>query len=246
MALTVYATLVDDATGSWNPDPPADHEGWNNTSGDKAWVPDETYYRRVLLELKDSLGGDPEKFQYANIVNWEIYGGTDGMEFVANASTVTVTATVGGDYTEATAPAFLNDQTTRTVWVRNSTPGNDTPTPGAYYDNTGTPWVSSLRANGGRVVVNLPVYFKWDTAGTQTTEFLIEAFLPGSFGTPTDSTTLAISNPDIALLGGETGAVQPRAEEVEAAVEPVPDPMEATTVKPKKSRKKKADDEPLG
>lgn len=187
MALSVTAALVDDASG-WDNTPPAGHAGWNNTAGDDVWVPDRTYYRRVLLELTGDAGEKP------NIVNWEIYG--NDFEFVADASAVTVQA-AGGDYTGATAPAYLNDLTTRTIWVRNATAADG----GApYYDDTGSPWVSSLRANGNRVVVEFPFYSDFAAANTETADFLVEAFLPGSFGSASASAIVALANPDEAVF----------------------------------------------
>lgn len=186
MALSVNASLVDD--GSLWTKPSAGHAGWDNSAGDIDWVPDQSYYKRVLLELTGDAG------EKVNIVNWEVYG--NDFEFVADASAVTVQA-AGGDYTGATAPAFLNDQTTRTIWARNGK-AQDAGAP--YYDNTGTPWLSALRANGARVVVELPVYMDWDTAASDTSEFLIEAFVPGSFGSASASAIVAVANPDIAKV----------------------------------------------
>lgn len=188
MAVTVTAALVDNASG-WNNTPPAGHAGWNNTAGDKTWVPDANYNRRVLLTCVGSAG------EVQHTVNWEVYD-TTAVPFAANASTVTVQAS-GGTYTGATAPVFLNDRTTKRVWVRNATAqGAGAP----YYADTGSPWMSILRANGPRVVVELPVYFKWAGANAQTRNFEVAAFLPGSFGTSAGVATITIANPNGALL----------------------------------------------
>ena len=245
MALTATAALVVTPDSGWNPDPPEGHEGWDNTSGDKSWVPDDQYYRRVLLTLTADSPGELGN----GIVNWEIYDGT-AIPFVDDASTVEVTDTAGGsDYTQATAPAFLNDRTTRTIWARNATPGNDAPIAGAYYDDTGTPLVSSLRANGPRTVIEFPAYLKWDPeVGPDSMDFEVAAFLPGSFGKPSATTSITISRPDSALIG------QPRPKEEEPPIlddpdpdpDPEPEPEPEPEPDPKRRKKKKADDEPLG
>ena len=228
MALTATAVLADDpgAPGTWNPAPPTGHHGWNNTSGDLAWVPDEYYYRRVLLTLTGNAGETP------NVVNWEIYGGSD-IPFVADAAT------------EATVDVpMVNNLATRTIWVRNAT---DWATAAPYYDETGTPWVSTLRANGNRVVIEFPAYLKWDLGvGLDSAEFYIEAFVPGAFGVPSATTSITIDKPNIVHIG-DTGAVQPRVFE-EPGTDDVPDDDGAGVYgqgqgdKPKKRRKKKAAD----
>lgn len=192
MAVSVTATQVDDASG-WDNTPPAGHAGWNNTAGDTDWVPDVYYNRRFLLECVGDAG------EVGSIVNWEIFDGTVA-PFVDDASTLTVTSNPGGDYDDSNAPTFVNDRTTGTLWVRNSTPSNDTPTPGDYYDDTGTKWISTLRANGPRVVVELPAYQKWGEAASESDTFEIVAYLPGSFGTPVGQTSVTVTNPDVAVL----------------------------------------------
>lgn len=234
MALTADASLVVTPDGSWNPDPPDGHAGWNNPSGDKTWVPDDKYARRVLLTLTGDAG------EHINIVNWEIYDGTT-IPFVDDAS---VAADASPSPTNDPAPGatFVNNRTTRTIWTRISDdPGIGNP----FFEESGTAWVSTLRANGPRTVIEFPFYGKWGAADTETATYEVEAFLPGAFGTPSATTTITLTNPDIDLIGG-VGDVQPRAADMEAEYEPQPDPLEAETVKPKKSRKKKADDEPLG
>lgn len=192
MAVTVTAALVDDASG-WDNTPPAGHAGWNNTAGDTDWVPDVSYYRRVLLTCTGDAG------EVGSIVNWEIFDGTVA-PFVDDASTLTVTINPGGDYDDSNAPTFVNDRTTGTLWVRNDTPSSDTPTPGNYYDDTGKKWISALRANGPRVIVELPTYLKWDTADAESSTYEIVAYLPGSFGAPAAQTSITVSNPDVAVL----------------------------------------------
>lgn len=193
MAVTVTAALVDDGSG-WDNTPPAGHAGWNNTAGDEDWVPDVNYNRRVLLTCEGDAG------EVGSIVNWEIFDGTL-VPFVDDASAVTVQA-AAGDYTAATAPSMVNDRTTGTIWARNAT-AEDGGAP--YYDDTGSAWVSTLRANGPRVVVELPIYAGWDTADTEQETYEIVAYLPGSFGTPAGQTSITVSNPDIALVGGDIG-----------------------------------------
>lgn len=194
MAISVTAALVDAPDGNWNPDPAAGHQGWDNSGGDKAWVPDVTYYRRVILEASGDAG------EVIDIVNWELFDGND-VPFVADASAVTVQAT-GGDYTNATAPALFNDRTTRTIWARNAT-AEDGGAP--YYEDTGNSWATSiLRANGPRVIVEVPVYYKWDTTNTETTTIEVEAYLPGSGGVPTATANVALANPD-RQYGGDNG-----------------------------------------
>ena len=186
MALSMNAALVDNAS-TWTK-PSAGHSGHDNTAGDLAWVPDQTYYRRVLLTVSGDAG------EVVSIVNWEIYG--NDLPFVADASALTVQAT-GGDYTAATAPALVNDRVTRNIWARNAT-AEDGGAP--YYADTGTPWVSVLRANGPPVVVELPAYYPWDTAGSDSTQFLVQAFLPRSFGNSALSAIVAVGNPDVAKV----------------------------------------------
>lgn len=188
MAVTVTATQVDDASG-WANTPPAGHAGWNNSAGDTDWVPDVYYNRRFRLECSGDAGED------TRVVNWEIFDGTT-VPFVADASAVTVQA-VGGTYTGATAPALINDRTTRTIWARNATAEDGG---GPYYEDTGSPWISVLRANGQRVIVELPAYQSWGTAGSETDTFEIVAYLPGSFGVPSAQTSVTVSNPDVAVL----------------------------------------------
>lgn len=193
MAVTVTATQVDDASG-WANTPPAGHAGWNNTAGDTDWVPDVNYNRRFLLECSGDAG------EVGSVVNWEIYDGTV-VPFVDDASTLTVSINPGGDYDGGNEPALVNDRTTRTLWARNATPANDVPTPGDYYDDTGRPWISTLRANGPRVVVELPAYQDWGDAATETDTFEVVAYLPGSFGVPAGQTSVSVTNPDVAVLG---------------------------------------------
>lgn len=177
MAVTVTATLVDDAS-TWT------------AKGDPHWVPDITYYRRFLLECSG-----PEVIAAGHIVNWEIFDAT-AVPFVTNAATVTVQAT-GGTYTAATAPAFLNNRNTNTVWVRNAKAA-DAGAP--YYDETGKPWVSSYRANGNRTQIELPVTLAWAAAGTKTQNFEVVAYLPGGGRVPAGTVTKTVSNPDVANL----------------------------------------------
>ena len=184
MAVTVTAALVDDTGGTgagpnaaWANTPPAGHAGWNNTAGDDVWVPDRFDYRRVLLECT----GDPG--EVGSIVNWEIY--SNELNFVADAST------------ESTVDApFVNNIATRTIWTRNGTTwGGGAP----YYEESGTPWVSSLRANGNRVVVEVPVYAAY-SASPDTVDVYVEAYLPGSFGTPSASAILDVTGPTTAVF----------------------------------------------
>ena len=182
MALTLSAALVDDGTG-WDNTPPAGHAGWNNPAGDDVWVPDRWYNRRVLLELTTDTPGE-----LANgIVNWEIYG--NDLDFVTDAAT------------ENTVDApMVNNLATRTIWTRNATPwgaGDAAP----YYEESGTPWVSTLRATQTRVVIEFPFYAAWAAEDTESSEFLVEAYLPGAFGTPSAQAQIVLSNPDEAKFG---------------------------------------------
>jgi hypothetical protein len=215
MAITASAALVNAPDGNWNPDPPAGHAGWNNTSGDKTWVPDDQYFRRVLLELTGDSG------EYINVVNWEIYDASV-IPFVDDASAIVSDGLGGGN---SAGTAFVNDRTTRTVWASvGSDPGAGQP----WYADTGASWISTLRATGPRTVVEFPAFLRWDEGvGPDSMDFEVEAFLPGAFGTPTATTTITISKPDIALIGN-TGAVQPRSAEapVEAQVEALEDDEE--------------------
>lgn len=198
MALTASAAIVVTPDGNWNPDPPAGHAGWNNTSGDKAWVPDENYAGRILLQLTGNAG------EYINIVNWEIYDGTD-IPFVDDAG---VLALDPPNNDPASGFDLVNDRTTRTIWSRiATTPALDEP----FFENTGTPWVPMLRATGPRTVIDIESWMKWDVGvGLASRTFEVEAFLPGSFGVPSATTAITVSKPDISLIGGETGAPQPR------------------------------------
>lgn len=226
MALTATASLVVTPDGNWNPDPTG-ASGWDNSSGDKTWVPDEYYYRRVLLELTGGPGEVP------NIVRWEIYDGTT-IPFVDDASAVTVQASLG-DYTAATAPAYVNDRTTRTIWVRNATAADG----GApYYDNTGNAWVGILRANGPRNVIEFPAYLRWDVGvGPDSMTFEVEAFT-GPGGLPSATTSITISKPDITLIGGETGTPFPRSAAESPEEEPEAD-VESQEPEPKQKQRKK-------
>lgn len=176
MAVTVTATQVDNGSG------------WV-ASGDKDWVPDVGYYRRFHLSCSGSAG------EVGTIVNWEIYDST-AVPFVANAATVTVQAT-GGTYTAATAPAYLNNRNTNTVWVRNAKAA-DAGAP--YYAETGSPWVSVLRANGPEVNIEMPVILGWGTTNAKTTTFEVAAYLPGGGRTPAGSAAVTVRNPDVAHL----------------------------------------------
>lgn len=184
MAVTVTATQVDDGSG-WDNTPPAGHAGWNNPAGDTDWVPDVNYNRRFLLEATGpEVGG---------IVNWEIYDGT-AIPFVDDASAIVSDGADGGN---TAGTAFVNDRTTRTVWaVVGADPGLGNP----WYEDTGAAWISTLRANGPRVVVELPAYQKWGVADTEQDTFEIVAYLPGSFGVPAGQTSVTVSNPDVAVL----------------------------------------------
>ena len=172
MAVTVTAALVDDASG-WVNTPPTGHAGWNNTAGDTDWVPDVGYYRRVLLTCEGDAG------EVGSIVNWEIYDGT-AVPFVNDASALLDNAN----------GAMVNDRATGTMWAWT----------GAAYEDTGSAWVSTLRANGPRVVVELPTYLKWGTTDAESSTYEIVAYLPGSFGAPAGSTSITVSNPDVAVL----------------------------------------------
>ena len=176
MTVTVTATQVDNAS-AWV------------TAGDRDWVPDINYYRRFRLSCTGSAG------EVGQIVLWEIYD-TTAVPFQANAATVTVQAT-GGTYTGATAPAYLNNRNTNTVWVRNAK-AQDGGAP--YYTETGNPWVSALRANGPEVIVELPVFLGWGAAGAKTNNFEIAAFLPGAGRTPTATVVKTVTNPDVVNL----------------------------------------------
>ncbi len=198
MALTATAALVVTPDGNWNPDPVANHAGWDNTSGDKTWVPDEQYSKRVLLTLTGDAG------EYINIVNWEIYDGT-AIPFVDDASVV---ADLGNTLDPATGYALVNNRATRTIWSRISAdPGEGNP----YFEETGSKWVSMLRANGSRTVLEFPSYMKYDVGvGPDSETYEVEAFLPGSGGVPSATTSITLTKPDISLLGGTTGSLQPR------------------------------------
>jgi len=176
MTVTVTANLVDTAA-AWV------------TAGDRDWVPDTSYYRRFHLSCTGSAG------EVGTIVNWEIYDST-AVPFQANASTVTVQAT-GGTYTAATAPAYLNNRATNTVWVRTAKAA-DAGAP--YYAETGSPWVSALRANGPEVNVELPASLPWGAAGSKTTNFEIAAYLPGSGRVPAGTVSKTVTNPDVVNL----------------------------------------------
>ena len=176
MAVTVTATQVQDGT-AWT------------AYGDKDWVPDVNYYRRVQLSGVGSAG------EVGSIVTWEVYDSV-AVPFVANAATVTVQAT-GGTYTGATAPAYLNNRNTNTVWVRNAK-AQDGGVP--YSTETGQKWVSALRANGPEVNVELPVTYGWGTASAKTTTFEVAAYLPGNGGVPAGTTSVTVKNPDVAHL----------------------------------------------
>lgn len=176
MAVTVTATQVDDAAG------------WV-TAGDRDWVPDVNYYRRFHLSCVGSAG------EVGTIVNWEIYDSV-AVPFQANAATVTVQEE-DGTYTDATAPAYLNNRATNTVWVRNATAA-DAGVP--YYSETGQPWVSSLRANGPEVNVELPVSLSWGDTDTKTATFEIAAYLPGGGRVPAGTVSKTVTNPDVANL----------------------------------------------
>jgi hypothetical protein len=176
MTVTVTATQVDTAAG------------WV-ASGDRDWVPDVSYYRRFHLSCTGSAG------EVGTIVLWEIYDST-AVPFVANAATVTVQAT-GGTYTTATAPAYLNNRNTNTIWVRTAKAA-DAGLP--YYAETGQPWVSALRANGPEVNVELPVTLAWGAAGAKTTTFEIAAYLPGGGRTPASTVSKTVTNPDVVNL----------------------------------------------
>lgn len=176
MTVTVTATQIQDGT-AWV------------TSGDKDWVPDVGYYRRFRLSCTGSAG------EVGSIVLWEVYDSV-AVPFAANAATVTVQAT-GGTYTAATAPAYLNNRATNTVWVRNAKAA-DAGAP--YYAETGQPWVSALRANGPEVSIELPVTFAWGAASSKTTTFEIAAYLPLGGRTPAGTTSVTVKNPDVAHL----------------------------------------------
>lgn len=176
MTVTVTATQVDNASG------------WI-TVGDKDWVPDVNYYRRFHLSCTGSAG------EVGTIVNWEIYDSV-AVPFVANAATVTVQAT-GGTYTGATAPAYLNNRNTNTVWVRNAK-AQDGGVP--YYAETGQAWVSTLRANGPEVNIEMPITYGWGAANAKTTTFEVAAYLPGGGRAPAGTATVTVKNPDVANL----------------------------------------------
>lgn len=176
MTVTVSATQVDNASG------------WV-ASGDKDWVPDVDYYRNFHLSCTGSAG------EVGSVVLWEIYDST-AVPFQANAATVTVQAT-GGTYTAATAPAYLNNRATNTVWVRNAKAA-DAGAP--YYAETGQPWVSALRANGPEVNVDMPVTFAWGTTNAKTTTFEVAAYLPLGGRTPAGTVSVTVRNPDVANL----------------------------------------------
>lgn len=176
MAVTVTAVLVDDAS-TWateeNKKVPG-HAGWNNSAGDRDWIPDTTYYRRVRLEATGpEVGG---------IVNWEVFDTTE-IPFVDDVAAYVPTP--------GSEPIFVNDEKTRKVWAWN----------GTEYVNTGSGWVSVLRANGPRAIVELPAYFKWAATEVESASYDIRAYLPGSFGKESGKATLTIKNPLISVLG---------------------------------------------
>jgi len=176
MTVTVTATQVDNAAG------------WT-AQGDRDWVPDINYYRRYRLSCTGSAG------EVGSVVLWEIYDST-AVPFAADAATVTVQAT-GGTYTGATAPAYLNNRNTNTVWVRNAK-AQDGGAP--YYTETSQPWVSALRANGPEVIVQFPVTMGWGAANAKTTTFEAAAFLPGSGRVPAGTVATTVRNPDVVNL----------------------------------------------
>lgn len=210
MAVTVSATQADNAAG------------WTAV-GDPHWVPDVGYYRRFVLSCSG-----PEVAAAGHIVNWEIYD-SKAIPFVANAATVTVQAT-GGAYTDADAPAFLNNKNTQTIWVRNA----KAPDAGApYYTETGTPWVSSLRANGPRVTVELPVSFKWAEEVVDTATFEVAAYLPGGGKVPAGYDTITVNNPKVADLKTILNEAASEPEPLpEAETEPEETPVEAPPDEP--------------
>jgi hypothetical protein len=176
MAVTVTATQIDDASG------------WT-AQGDRDWVPDVSYYRRFALKCSGSAG------EVGSVVNWEIFDSST-IPFVENAATVTVQAT-NGTYTDADDPAFLNNRATNTIWVRNEKAADD----GApYYSETGTPWVSALRANGPQVVVEIPTTMAWGVTDAEEQTFEIAAYLPGGGRVPAGTASITVRNPDIAHL----------------------------------------------
>ena len=192
MALSIQVSLVDDAEGSGSgPNPawtkpditPGAHAGWDNQAGDDVWVPDQSYYKRVLLELVGDAGEKP------NIVNWELYD--TEVYWVAPAATIEAAV----DNTAADGKVFAIADDTFEFYVFNG--AND------WVLQPGIKPPSSLRANGNRVVVELPVYYKWGAAngGDVDGSFLVEAFAPGSFGVPTDAVVMTqVWNPDEGLL----------------------------------------------
>ena len=87
------------------------------------------------------------------------------------------------------------------MWARNGT-AEDGGAP--YYEETGSPLVSSYRANGNRTQVELPVTFPWGPPGTDTQVFEISAYLPGGGRIPAASASVTVSNPDPGLGGPDT------------------------------------------
>lgn len=224
MAVTVSATQADNAAG------------WTAV-GDPHWVPDVGYYRRFILSCTGSAG------EVGTVVNWEIYD-SKAVPFAANAATVTVQAT-GGTYTGATAPAYLNNRNTNTIWVRNAK-AQDGGAP--YYAETGQPWVSALRANGPLVTVEMPVSFKWGSGVVDTATFEAAAYLPGGGRVPVGTASITVNNPKTADLktapleivpearvftgGGGAPADAPPDEEPEPPAEEPVDPPEPGPVAP--------------
>lgn len=184
MAVTVTAALVDDASG-WSNTPPAGHAGWNNTAGDTDWVPDVAYYKKVLLTCEGDAG------EVKSVVNWEIFDARVYLIDTAANLEAKDDAAAGGQVL-----GLASDTMDLYAWN-----GSDDwvlvgPSQG---DATGGA-VSTLRANGPRVVVDLPFYAKWDVADQEEADFVAFAFLPGSFGVPAGSDTVSVSNPDVAVL----------------------------------------------
>lgn len=188
MAVTVTAALVDDGSG-WDNTPPAGHAGWNNTAGDTDWVPDVSYYKKVLLTCVGDAG------EVGSVVNWEIFN--TEVYWVATAATIEAdTDKAVGTVTQNFAIA----SDTMNLYAWNGT--NDWTLVGSTQGDATGGLAGSYRANGPRVVVDLPVYFGWNTAASESAEFFAAAFLPGSFGVPAGSDTVTIQNPDIAIVGG--------------------------------------------
>lgn len=223
MAVTVTAALVVDADlqlGTWNPAPTGD-AGWDNTSGDLAWVPDETYYKKVKLEIT----GDAGEVQHT--CNWEVFD--QSVYWVDTAANIE--AAIDGTAAAGKVLGLASD--TLDVYAFNGT--DDWINVGTALGDANGSAVATVRANGVRTVIDLPVYYKWDTADTEEGSFFVAAFLPGSFGTPSGTATLAISNPNEVHIGSETGAPQPRVAGVMSEPDPEPEPEPA----PKKRRRKK-------